>query len=87
MRYASMGEILLVGDFYAHTHMRQTSIYDWSDAIYKEINTEDVGLHRFAQDLGDVTEYGTHFLKLGVAHGLIIFNGLSDWLGSDALTC
>ena len=43
-----------------------------------------IGLHRTFRD---VTEYNTHILALGSAHGLIILNGLSHWPGSDALTC
>ncbi|MCO5563898.1 hypothetical protein L7F22_017549 [Adiantum nelumboides] len=44
-------------------------------------------MHRMAEDAGVVTEYGTHFLALGSAHGLLIYNGLPRWPGSDALTC
>ena len=37
--------------------------------------------------MSEVTEYGNHFLALGSAHGFVIYNGLSQWLGSDTLTC
>ena len=36
--------------------------------------------------MGGVTEYGKHFLALGSAHGFVIYNGLSQPFGPDALT-
>lgn len=87
MRYASMGDILLVGDFNARTSQRQSAFYDMEEPIYRELALEEMGLRRTSQDTGEVIEYGTHFLALGSAHRLAIYNGLSRWPGSDALTC
>lgn len=87
VRYASMGDILLAGDFNARTGQRQSSLYDREDPMYQELPPNDMGIQRAAQDTGDLTEYGTHLLALGSAHGLIIYNGLSRWPGSDSLTC
>ena len=87
MRYANMGDIMLMGDFNARTGREQTTLYDMQEAVYRDVPVEDVGLQRTTQDPGEITEYGRHFLALGSAHGLVIYNGLSHWPGSDALTC
>ncbi|MCO5563631.1 hypothetical protein L7F22_017278 [Adiantum nelumboides] len=66
---------------------RKAAMYDTQDEVFCELNPCDLDMQRMAQDAGDVTEYGTHFLALGSAHGLLIYNGLPQWPGSDALTC
>jgi hypothetical protein len=35
----------------------------------------------------EVTKYNEHFLALGNAHGLVIYNSLLQWPKSDAITC
>ena len=62
-------------------------MFDANQAVYGEVMAEEVGLKRQAQDMSAITEYGKHFLALGSAHGFVIYNGLSQWPGSDALTC
>ena len=32
-----------------------------------------------AQDMGEVTQYGKHFLALAVSHGFVIYSGLLQW--------
>ncbi|MCO5607948.1 hypothetical protein L7F22_062150 [Adiantum nelumboides] len=66
---------------------KEAAMYDTQDEMLRELDPCDLDMHRMAQDAGDVTEYGMHFLALGSAHGLLIYNGLSRWPGSDALTC
>ncbi|MCO5603790.1 hypothetical protein L7F22_057942 [Adiantum nelumboides] len=66
---------------------RKAAMYDLQDEMLRELDPCDLGMHKMAHDAGDVTEYGTHLLALGSAHGLLIYNGLPRWLGSDALTC
>ena len=62
-------------------------MFDTNEAVYGEVMAKEVGLKRQAQDMSAITEYGKHFLALGIAHGFVIYNGLSQWLGSNALTC
>ena len=62
-------------------------MFDINEVVYGEVMAEEVGLKRQAQDMSAITEYGKHFLALGSAHGFVINNGLSQWPGSDALTC
>ena len=87
IRFATMGDIMLLGDFNARTKDEQTTMFDTNEAVYGEVMAEEVGLKRQAQDMSAITEYGKHFLALGSAHGFVIYNGLSQWPGSDALTC
>ena len=82
-----MGDIILLGDFNAQTKDEQTTIFDANDAVYGEVMVEEVGLKRQDQDMSAITQYEKHFLALGSAHGFVIYNGLSQWPGSDALTC
>lgn len=83
MKYASIGEILLMGDFNARTGNRQSVFYMHDDAMFREIDHDEVGLCRAAQDK-EMNAYGTHLFTLGNVHELAIFNGLSRWLRSDA---
>ena len=78
---------MLLGDFNARTKDEQTTIFDTNEAVYGEVMAEEVGLKRQAQDMSAITKYGKHFLALGSAHGFVIYNGLSQWPGLDALTC
>ncbi|MCO5599997.1 hypothetical protein L7F22_054105 [Adiantum nelumboides] len=52
-------------------------MYDTQDEMLRKLDPCDLDMHRMAQDAVDVTEYGMHFLALGSAHGLLIYNGLS----------
>ena len=82
-----MGDIMLLGDFNARTKNEQTTMFDTNEAVYGEVTAEEVGLKRQAQDMSAITEYRKHFLALGSAPGFVIYNGLSQWPGSNALTC
>ena len=62
-------------------------MFDTTEAVYGEVMVEEVGLKRQAQDMSSIAEYGKHFLALGSAHGFVTYNGLSQWLGTNALTC
>ena len=46
--------------------------YMHDDAMFREINHDEVGLCRAAQDK-EMNAYGTHLLALGSAHELAIF--------------
>ncbi|MCO5611673.1 hypothetical protein L7F22_065928 [Adiantum nelumboides] len=50
----------------------QAAMYDTQDEMLRELDPCDLDMHRMAQDVGDVTDYGRHFLALGSAHGLLI---------------
>ncbi|MCO5591128.1 hypothetical protein L7F22_045109, partial [Adiantum nelumboides] len=66
---------------------RKAAMYDTQDEMLRELDPCHLDMHRMAQDARDVTDYGRHFLALGSAHELLIYNGLPRWPGSDALTC
>ena len=52
------------------------------------IEIEDTGAIRFSEDTGpDSTGYGHRLLELGARHHLVIYNGMTQWLGSGTLTC
>ena len=72
IRFATMGDILLLGDFNARTKDEHTTMFDTNEAVYGEVRAEEVGLKRQAQDM---------------SYGFVIYNGLSQCFGSDALTC
>lgn len=86
-RFSTMGVILLAGDFNARTTKEQSSLYFMDDPMFHELPRDDIGLDRSAQDMGEVNEYGQHFLALGSANDLVIFNDWACWPGSDDLTC
>ncbi len=67
LRFCSMGDIILLGDFNARTKNEQTTLFDTSEASYKEISTEEAGLQRQAQDMGEVTSMANTFWRW-VAH-------------------
>lgn len=85
--FSSMGDVPLVGEFNARIASEQSALYIMDDRTFCELAMDDIGLARSAQDVTEITEYGCHFLALGSAHGLVIFNGLAYWSGSDAFTC
>ena len=87
IRFATMGDIILLGDFNARTKDEQTTMFNTNEAVYGEVMAEEVGLKRQAQDMSAITEYGKHFRALGSAHGFVIYNGLSQWPRWEALTC
>ncbi|MCO5577192.1 hypothetical protein L7F22_031016 [Adiantum nelumboides] len=56
--------------------MEQAAMYDTQDEMLRELDPCDLDMHRMARDVRDVTEDGMHFLALGSAHGLLVYNGL-----------
>ena len=38
LKFCSMGDIILLGDFNAHTKNEQTTLFDTSEAFYKEVS-------------------------------------------------
>ncbi|MCO5610635.1 hypothetical protein L7F22_064874 [Adiantum nelumboides] len=60
VRFASMGDILLAGDFNARIGTEQETMYDTQNEMLRELDPCDLDMHRMAQDAGDVTDYGIH---------------------------
>ena len=71
------GDIILLGDFNARTRNHQTTFYDTSYEILRELDTSDMGLDRHSQD-EEYTEYGRYLMEMGASHGLAILNGLQS---------
>ena len=42
IRFASMGTIILLGDFNAQTKDEQTTMFDTNEAVYRKIMAEDL---------------------------------------------
>mgnify|MGYP000338371851 CR=1 len=88
IRFVVMGDIILVEDFNAQTKDEQTSMIDTIVAIYGEVMVEEVGLKQQDQDMGEVTKYVKTLSSLGKRTWIfVIYNDLSQWPKSDALTC
>lgn len=89
IHYSTLGEVLLMGDFNARTQSGQCEIYDMEDPKMMLImEADDTGTIRFSADSGpDSTRYGHYLLELGARHHLVIYNGMTRWPGSGALTC
>ena len=89
-QYSTMGEVILLGDFNAHTKALQIPLHDRSQDMFciEEMNFESVGLHRLSEDaLGPITAYGRQLLQLGESHELLILNDLSCFPDSFSFTC
>ncbi|MCO5549984.1 hypothetical protein L7F22_003461 [Adiantum nelumboides] len=54
----------------------KVAMYDTQEEMLCKLDPCDLDMQRMAQDAGDVIEYGTHFLALGNAHGLLIYKRL-----------
>lgn len=62
MKFSSLGDILLVGDFNARTAHMQAPFFEQTDLAYQEIDIEGTDLARNSQDSAPCTEYGEHLL-------------------------
>ena len=70
------GDVILLGDFNARTgHSQQTTFYDTSEEMLRELDISDLGLVRRSQD-EEHTRYGGYLTDMGTSHGLAILNGL-----------
>ena len=82
-----MRDIILLGDFNARTKDEQTIMFDTNETVHGVVMAKEVGLKQQPQDMSAITQYGKRFLALGSVHVFVIYIGLSQWPGSDALTC
>ena len=62
-------------------------MFDTNEVVYGDVMAKEVGLKWQVQDINGVTKYGKHFLAVGSAHEFVIYNGLSQWPETNALTC
>ena len=51
IRFATIGDIILLGDYNARTKDEQTTMFDTNEAIYGEVMAKEVGLKRQVQDI------------------------------------
>lgn len=65
-----MGEVVLVGDFSVRIASHQTSFFNISDGMFREVDTFDVGMS--LEDNATSADYEEHLLALGDTHGLAI---------------
>ncbi|MCO5570416.1 hypothetical protein L7F22_024137 [Adiantum nelumboides] len=89
LRYSSLGEIFLMGDFNGRTQSRQCDTYDMEHPdIMRVVDPDEIRTHRQSADEGpDYTGYGAHLLEMGSRHHLVIYNGMTQWPDSGGLTC
>ena len=64
-------ETLMLG----RTGHSQTTFYDTSEEMSRELDISDLGLVRRSQD-EEHTGYGGYLTDMGTSHGLAILNGL-----------
>ena len=60
-----MGDVIMLGDFNAHTGSLQIPLHDCSEDVFfiQETYPDTVGLHWSFDDVfGPLTEYGRHLL-------------------------
>ena len=81
------GDVILLGDFNARTACHQSSFFDTSEEILRELDLDELGMTRRSQDAEECTEYGRYLLEMGTAHGLAILNGLDRYPHGGGFTC
>ena len=84
--FASMGDIVLLWDFNAQIKNEHTTISDMSEAIegdkYGRTSWYNARSSRYKWS----NKIWQKLLALGIAHGFVIYNGLSQWPRFNALT-
>ena len=75
-----MGDILLLGDFNARTGNTQVGLLNFEEdsILVPKLDPKEIGITRHSADAPNVTRYGHYLLELGIAHDLIIYNGLQN---------
>ena len=68
---STLQEIILLGDFDAHTKCLQVPFHDkYEDVLcLRELQLESIGLHRNLEKYGSIGGFGRHVLQLGESHG------------------
>ena len=84
--FSRSGEVMLVGDFNARTGTSQSTFFDSSEEMLREVDTEDLELTRHSIDK-ECTSYGKYLMDLGTIHGMAILNGLLRFPSSFGFTC
>eukprot|EP00250_Pteridium_aquilinum_P003587 c13892_g1_i1 orf=1-396(-) len=81
------GDVILLGDFNARTACQQSSFFDTSEEMLRELDSHELGLTRRSEDTQECTEYGRYLLEMGTSHGLAILNGIDRFSCGNRFTC
>ena len=76
---------MLVGDFNARTGTGQSTFFDNSEEMLREVDTKDLELTRYSIDK-ECTSYGKYLMEMGTIHGMAILNGLQRFPSSNGFT-